>query len=288
MPGRLVCGCGYLGERVAREWLAAGHEVWVTTRSETRAADLERTGLRTVIVDITQPFRFPASAPAFSTVLSAFGFDRSARKTIEEVYVQGLEHLLDALDPASLQRFLYVSSTGVYGQSHGEWVDEDSPCQPTRAGGQACLDAEHLLARHPAGHSRLILRLAGIYGPGRIPKLDALRRGEPIESAEHGFLNLIHVEDAAAIVVAASEQLTPPALLVVSDGEPVLRGDFYREAARLLGVPDPQFLSPDTDGSNSERGLSDKRVSNRRLRDALQVTWRYPSYRAGLAAIVNG
>ena len=90
---------------------------------------------------------------------------------------------------------LYISSTGVYGDADGEWVDETTPCRPAREGGKACLAAEQVLAEHPLGKRSVVLRPAGIYGPDRIIRAEALRRGEPIDAPADGYLNLIHVDD---------------------------------------------------------------------------------------------
>ena len=105
--------------------------------------------------------------------------------------------------PSDTGRFIYISTTGVYGTAGGEWVDEETPPDPQRDGGRASLAAEQVLAAHPLGARSIILRLAGIYGPGRVPFLDKLRAGEPIPAPSAGYLNLIHVDDAAAVVVAA-------------------------------------------------------------------------------------
>jgi nucleoside-diphosphate-sugar epimerase len=283
---KLVCGCGYLGERIARRWIAAGHEVWATTRSAARAGDLSQIGLRPIVVDMTHPFTFPTEMPRLGTVLWAVGFDRSVGQSIEDVYVGGMRNLLEAL-PSGVERLVYISSTGVYGQPRAEWVDEQTPCEPTRAGGRACLAAEQLLAGHPLGRGRMVLRLAGIYGPGRIPKMAAIQAGEAIESTESGYLNLIYVDDAVEAVLAAERDVQPPDLFVISDGHPVLRGEFYRELARLLKAPSPRFAAPPLGSSTAERATSDKRVSNRRMLASLRVSLRFPSYREGLAEIVT-
>ena len=94
--------------------------------------------------------------------------------------------VLEAL-PDGVQKLIYISSTGVYGDFGGGWVDEESPCQPERAGGQACLAAEQLLAQHAGGAQAIVLRLAGIYGPDRLPYLQALAEGRPLERRPKGF-----------------------------------------------------------------------------------------------------
>jgi nucleoside-diphosphate-sugar epimerase len=167
-------------------------------------------------------------------------------------------------------------------------VDEDTPCHPTRDGGRACLAAEELLRTSKFAEKAIILRLAGIYGPGRTPRLLDLLAGKPIDAPAAGWLNLIHVEDAARIVTLADERLQPPKLYVVSDGQPALRGDYYRELSRLLGAPSPQFVEPAPDSPAAQRAASDKRIQPRRLFADLQPALAYPSYREGLAAIVRG
>jgi nucleoside-diphosphate-sugar epimerase len=189
--------------------------------------------------------------------------------------------------PDSVQRIVYVSSTSVYAQTDGGWVDEMSECSPVLENGRVCLEAEQSLARSRCGARAIVLRLAGLYGPGRIPRSAALTAAEPIAALEHGFLNLIHVDDAAGIVVAAA-RIKPPRLYTVSDGNPPQRGDYYAELARLLGAPKPRFIAPPAESPAALRAESNKRVSNRRLLSDLGIQLRFPSYREGLAAIVAG
>lgn len=284
---RLVIGGGYLGLRVARRWRESGERVYVTTRSPSRAKELAAAGFEPLVADVTQPASL-AGLPAAETALFAVGYDPSAGRAIEEVYVGGLRNVLDAL-PGETGRVIFVSSTGVYGDSAGDWVDEDSPCAPLRAGGQASLAAEELLWRHRFGARGVILRLAGIYGPGRIPNRAALLAGEPIVVPSEGYLNLIHVDDAASAVLAAAAADVPlPRRYLVSDGHPALRGEYYAELARLLHAPPPRFAAPPPGDPRAARAAADKRISNARMLAELRVALRYPSFREGLAAIVAG
>lgn len=281
---KLIFGCGYLGQRVAQRWQAAGEEVFVVTRSPERAERWQAAGLRPLVADVTEPATL-RNLPAVETVLFAVGFDRTAGKPIQTVYVDGLANALAAFAPNQPQ-WIYISSTGVYGQVEGEWVDEDSPCQPTREGGVACFAAERLLQTGDVAQRATVLRLAGIYGPGRIPRSADIKAGQPIAAPSDGYLNLIHVDDAAEIVVSAAAQRLPRRLYVVSDGQPVLRGDYYAELARLFDAPPPQFSVPDSAAHVAQRAGSDKRVRPARLYQDLPMQLRYPSYREGLAAIV--
>jgi nucleoside-diphosphate-sugar epimerase len=143
------------------------------------------------------------------------------------------------------------------------------------------------LRASPLAERAIILRLAGLYGPGRIPRCKELLAGQPIDAPSTGWLNLIHVEDAARIVVLADQQVQPPKLYVVSDGHPVIRGDYYREQARLIGAPPPRFVEPAGNSPAAARAASDKRVNPRRLLRELSPALLFPSYREGLAQIVS-
>jgi nucleoside-diphosphate-sugar epimerase len=285
---KLVIGCGYLGERVARRWLDAGHTVVIATRSEGRAEAFRRRGYQATIADVTRPETL-RQLPAAESVLFAVGFDRASHNSIQEVYAGGVRNLLAAL-PAETGRFIYISTTGVYGPASGEWVDEVTPPDPKREGGRASLAAEEAISEHPLGLRSVVLRLAGIYGPGRIPFIRELRTGEPIPARTSGWLNLIHVDDAAEVVVAAdalNSIQNSPRLYCVSDGQPVERGEFYSELARQLGAQPPRFVEPNPDSPHAARAETNRRIDNARMLAELRVTLTYSDYRAGLANAVE-
>jgi nucleoside-diphosphate-sugar epimerase len=288
MP-KLIFGCGYLGLRVARRLRERGETIYAVTRSNERAAELAAEGLRPLVADVTRP-KTLANLPAAQTVLYSVGFDRAAGNAMREVYVDGLRAVLDRLQEGLMpegQKLIYIGSTGVYGQSHGEWVDEQSACEPTREGGRVCLDAEQALMAYPLGRRAIILRLAGIYGPERIPQRSALDSGGPIAAPAEGYLNLIHVDDAVSAVLAAEARGKPPALYVLSDGHPVARREFYAELARLAGASAPRFELPAAGSPKAQRAESSKRVNNARIVRELGLRLEYPSYREGLAAILG-
>ena len=162
-------------------------------------------------------------------------------------------------------------------------------CRPGRAGGRACLAAEQLLGQSSWASRTVILRLAGIYGPGRLPRLQQMRAGESLEGDPDGWLNLIHVEDAAAIVgMVADRALELPRVYAVADGHPVVRREFYAEVARFWRTP-PAVFHTAVDASRREdrHGGSHKRVSTARLRAGNRPALRYPTYRHGLAAMAD-
>ncbi|MBI81591.1 MAG: NAD(P)-dependent oxidoreductase [Planctomycetaceae bacterium] len=283
---KLVIGCGYLGRRVAMQWLGQGETVHAISRCNRRAGELAAEGMLPIVADVSRPATLD-KLPAVRTVLFAVGYDRKSGLSMEEVYVDGLLHVLDRL-PDSVQRFIYVSSTGVYGQEDGSWVDEDSVSVPTRPGGMTCLAAEQKLAAHEVGDLRVVLRLAGIYGPGRIPRLESMITEGVVRAPAQGYLNLIYIDDAVQAVLAAERYAVPPRTYTVSDGHPVYRSEFYRVLARFCSVPTPSFQPPLLGSGKAERGKSDKRVSNSRMLQELRVQLGYPSFRKGLTAALRG
>ncbi|MEQ8838492.1 MAG: sugar nucleotide-binding protein, partial [Lacipirellulaceae bacterium] len=249
-------------------------------------------GYETIVADVTEPESF-GELPEVESVLFAVGYDRTSDHSIDKVYSQGVANVLAAL-PASVEQFVYISTTGVYGDAGGEIVDETTPPDPQRAGGKASLAAENHLASSRLSRQAAVLRLAGIYGPGRIPYLEKLQAGEPIAAPSEGWLNLTHVDDAARVVVAVDHWLSGRAAsaarletFIVSDGSPLIRGDYYREVARLIGAPEPKFAEPDADSPAAARAASNKRISNSKLMETIEVNLKYPSYREGLAAILK-
>jgi nucleoside-diphosphate-sugar epimerase len=285
---KLIFGCGYLGERVARQWREAGEKVSVVTRRLDRAAALEKHGSRAIVADVTQPDSLQ-NLPHAETVLFSVGYDRSSNRSLEDVYAGGVKNVVNALQ-SSINRVIYISTTGVYGSARGDWVDENTPPDPQREGGKASLAAENVLAAHPLGANSIILRLAGIYGPGRVPFIDELRAGRPIPAPMQGYLNLIHVDDAASIVLAADrlpEFHNGPRIFCVSDGQPVERGEFYREVARQIGAQLPAFVEPEPSSPRAARAAANRRICNTRMLGELQIALKYPDYRAGLAAALE-
>lgn len=277
--GALVFGCGYLGKSVAESLLASGTRVWATTRSREKAALLSETGIEPVLADWCEPATL-RDLPRVERVLVAVSYDRTSSRSRWQSQVGGLTNLLDKLHPTT--QICYISTTGVYHQTDGSWIDESSPTSPQRAGGKAHLEAEACLASASASGQRTILRLSGIYGPGRVPRAADVIAGKPIASMQEGYLNLIHVQDATRAVIQ-SWNSQPHSLYLVSDDEPVRRGDFYGEIAKQTNSPEPQFVIPESGSPKSARSESNKRIRNSRMKSNLIPTLRFPSYREGLA-----
>lgn len=311
---KLLFGHGYLGSRITRLWRDAGQQVRIATRGFGGAKRLHRTfgDYFPLIANVCDRGTLKQLSQA-ETVVYSVGYDRNPSNiskpdakvpSIHDVYAGGVKNVLDALGESCAKTgaepplFIYISSTGVYGDAGGDWVDEQTECRPTREGGKASLAAEQVLAAHPLGAKSVVLRLAGIYGPDRIPRREPLMRGEPIDAPADGYLNLIHVDDAARTVLAVEKkfadyhssdnQLSLPQTYCVSDGNPGLRREYYTELARLLNAPEPTFSAPCPTSPAAQRAASDKRISNAKLLREIGVELAYPSFREGLAAIVKG
>ncbi len=273
-PPNLVVGCGYLGRRVAARWLEAGKRVAALTRGNT--ALLAADGIDPIVGDILNPNSLN-HLPLAGTVLYAVGWDRSSGTSMSEVFLTGLNHVLDTLPRC--ERFIYVSSTGVYGQTDGELVDETSPTEPIEASGKVVLNAERLLKEKRP--DAIVLRFAGMYGPNRLLRKQPLIAGEPLVGDADRLLNLIHIDDGADAALVTESRGTRGETYNIVDDEPVTRRAFYTLLAELLHAPPARF------DHSSEPGHAHRYVSNAKARLTLNWQPRYPSYRSGLPIAVK-
>ncbi|TWT92579.1 SDR family oxidoreductase [Neorhodopirellula pilleata] len=301
-PRLLVVGCGYLGMRVGQSARSAGWFVAGTTRN--RRTELENAGILPIRFDWNDSRDLDSLGRAMSEhdinrIVIAVSHDRNSHHDRFASQVDGLSRLLQTIrvanpNPAGwVPEVVYISTTGVFHQTDGVWVDETSPTHPTREGGRAHLQAEAKFRSQSPVDSWSILRLSGIYGPGRVPRAADVQAGRPIASPPTGHLNLIHVQDAAEAVIAALSWKTNHPnrrrenLYLVSDDRPVIRREFYREIARQTGSPEPTFVDPESDSGVRFRSETDKRIWNRRLKRDLLPRLAYPTYREGLQDVLT-
>lgn len=280
---RLIFGCGYLGKRIAKKWVAAGDRVYAVTRKAENVPQLESLGLTPLIGDVTNPESL-ANLPDAETVLVAVGMDRTQYSDIREVYVDGLRNVLSHLSDAT-SHLIYVSSTGVYGDFGGRWIDETAPTNPTRDGGRACLEAEEMIAASRFGSSSTVLRFAGIYGPGRVPTR-ALIESKQWNKLSAGFLNLIQADDGANVIQTVAAESPESQTFHVSDGNPPLRREYYQFIAEYLGVGEICWKESDRAPQNP-RSASNKRVSNRKLLERYGIQFEFPDFKAGLTQALD-
>jgi nucleoside-diphosphate-sugar epimerase len=284
----LIVGCGYVGKQVARLLHDRGDCVYVTTRSPVRASEWLACGWQPVVADVTQPDSL-AALPTVDLVIHSVGYDRHAGIPKRDVYVDGLKNVLTALD-GRFERFVFTSSTSVYGQSAGETVDENSPAVPDADGGRICLEAEQVIGQWSSTATKrvnfMIVRFAGLYGPGRLrARMEGLRAGEPWAGRADAWLNLIHRDDAARLAIAVGERGRGGGTYLGVDEEPVRREDFYARLADLVGAPEPIFDPNETGARGSSAGLN-KRCDGTRTQQEFGFQFDFPTYREGLDSSV--
>jgi nucleoside-diphosphate-sugar epimerase len=270
----LIAGCGDLGERVAHLLLGQGDEVFALRRHPQGSDD----GVRWLAADLTRPETLAVLPADIQRLVYLPAPNAREPEAYRAVYQDGLRNVLGALDGTSLKRVLFVSSSGVYGEHGDEWVDETTPPAPQGFSGQILWDAEQWLSNQPI--EAVVLRLAGLYGPGRLQLIDRLRAGQM--RAPRGrphWANRMHIEDAAAAIVHLLGLRDPQKVYVGVDDAPLPLDVLYDHLAALIGAP------PVADGP-APAGIGSKRLSNALLRaSGFQLRW--PDSRAGYAACLR-
>ena len=278
-----IIGCGYVGLELARQ-LVDDHEVVGVRRSADGIDAIEATGATAVRADLTEAADL-AAVPDVDAVVFAASSGGRGPTAAERVYVDGLETVIEAFGgrDAPPERLVYTSSTGVYGDHDGRWVDETTEPTPTTEKTRVLLEAERVAREYAAVHGidGRVVRFAGLYGPGRY-RLRRYLEGPVTE----GYLNMLHRDDAAGIVRFALEATGDPVLLAVDD-EPVDKHDFADWLADECGVarPPKRSKAERLEGAAlsepaERRILTSKRCSNDRIRE-LGYEFSYPSYREG-------
>jgi nucleoside-diphosphate-sugar epimerase len=304
--GVLVAGCGYVGARLAALLAEEGETVFGLKRTPAGLPP----GVRPISADVTDPVALRAalraaldatrgggpgtragSGPGSAggeplAVVYAVSPGGGTEDAYRDAYVHGLRNLLDAL-PGPLERLVLVSSTGVYGQDDGRWVDETTDPEPADPTGAAILDGEAIAVGVPGG---VVLRLGGIYGPGRTRLVRQVVNGEVRCPPEDAYGNRIHRDDAAAAIRHLLRTPGPDPIYLGVDQDPAPLRQVYQWIARRAGAPDPcrepsgnAHAAPP--GRPGRRGTN-KRCSSRRLTDS-GFEFRYPTYREGYAPLVD-
>ncbi|MGZ4662893.1 MAG: NAD-dependent epimerase/dehydratase family protein [Arthrobacter sp.] len=306
----LLAGCGDLGTEAGLRFAAAGHRVvgWRRSPEKLPAA------IEGVAADLTTPPLPPIPADTTAVVV-AVAADSPTEDAYREAYVDGLANVLDAIErsrehdgvalPSLLRRVLFVSSTAVYGDAGGGWVDESTTPAPGGFSGRVIREAEELLHTRLSGTgiTAVVLRLGGIYGPGRTRLIDQVRGGSALIPAESRYTNRIHRDDAAAAIVHLCTMAAEPDPVYLGvDNDPAELGDVLRFLADELELPQPPSdavgagagaggvsaggVSTGGAGGEPSRG-GNKRCSNTLLRST-GFEFRYPTFREGYRAILAG
>ncbi len=272
----LLAGCGDLGLRVAQRLRARGDAVWALRRHPPAAAD--DSGIHWLGADLTDAASLRALPAGLTQLVYLPTPDRRDEAAYRATFVDGLRRVLEAAGCAALQRVLLVSSSAVYGEHGGAWVDEDTPVAPPGFNGKLLLQAEQLLAAQPV--PAIALRLAGLYGPGRTQLFERLRAGQlRVPRRQVHWANRMHADDAAAAIVHLLALADPQPCYVGADSTPLPLDQLYDALARLIGAEPPADGPPPA-------GIGSKRLSNARLR-ASGFGLRWPDARDGYAALLR-
>ncbi|MFD1510255.1 SDR family oxidoreductase [Lacimonas salitolerans] len=273
-------GHGYSAQALAHRLLAEGWRVYGTTRNPGKIKALKDQGVHPLLWGHDD---IPSALAQATHLLSSVSPDADGDPVLAEYRAA-----ITAAAP-QIAWVGYLSTTGVYGDRQGGWVDESSPLTPGTRRGQARVDAERAWAAIP-GLPLHIFRLAGIYGPGRGP-FEKVRQGTAQRIIKPGqVFSRTHVEDIAQVLAASIARPDPGAVYNVCDDDPAPPQDVIAHAADLLDLP----LPPAVDFNNADLSpmarsfySESKRVSNDRIKQDLGVTLLYPSYREGLRAILK-
>jgi nucleoside-diphosphate-sugar epimerase len=292
MAHAVVLGCGYVGLELGRQLADEGHDVTGVRRSDDGLAAVESAGLTAARADVTDPGSLADLPDADWVVFAASSGGRGA-DAARRVYVEGLRNAIDEYGSRASppDRLVYTSSTGVYGDHGGDWVDEETPLDPTTEKTEVLAAAERVAVEEAdeVGIDGTVARFAGLYGPDRY-RLDRYLTGPVTE----GYLNMVHRDDAAGAVrfLLDADAARDDVVLVVDD-EPVEKWAFADWLADECGVDHPpkrtkadRLDDPDLSEAARRRILTSKRCSNDRLRE-LGYEFAYPTYREGYRAAVD-
>ncbi|MFM2391695.1 MAG: hypothetical protein RLZZ437_3250 [Pseudomonadota bacterium] len=271
----LSLGHGYSAAALARLLIPQGWRVIGTTRTPAQMPAIAATGV--------EPLLWPADlGPALAQATHILA--SAAPDAAGDPFLQAAG---ETLKSAPAKWVGYLSTTGVYGDHQGGWVDEDTPLTPSSIRGEQRVLAENQWLQ--TGLPVHIFRLAGIYGPGRGP-FEKVRDGTARRLIKPGqIFSRIHVDDIAATLAASIARPKPGTAYNVCDDDPAPPQDVLTHAAHLLGLPDPptvDFATADLPPMVRSFYSESKRVSNRRIRQELGVQLAYPDYRTGLAALL--
>lgn len=277
----LIAGCGYVGGRLAGLFAADGHKVYALRRSTAVAP----AGVTAVRADLADAGSLRVLPPSLSAVVFAAAPSSPDEAGYRRIYLDGLRNLIDALSrrAAPPARLIFTSSTAVYAQSDGEWVDETSPTRPQYFRGQVLLEAESMLRDAPIEGS--VLRLGGIYGPGRLWQVEQIQSGRArVRSGPPHYTNRIHRDDAAGAIRHLISLQEIEAVYLGVDSRPADEGEVLRYIARGMNLPDPPTVAPGE--PQPPRRAGNKRCRNDRLVSS-GYRFRFPTYREGYADLAS-
>lgn len=285
----LTVGCGYVGLPLGQELARQGHEVFGLRRSDSQDDELKAAGLTPLHADITRSETLANLPRGFDWVVNCAASGGGGVEDYRRLYLEGTRNLLEWLIASPPKKYVYTSSTSVYGQDDGSWVAESDTTEPPTETGRVLIETEELLRAAAKGKQfpAVILRVAGIYGPGRGFWFKQFLQNEArIEGKGERFLNLIHRDDVVGCIIAALQNGKPGEVYNAADDEPVSQSDFFAWLAGQLNKAMPPAVPTDPNAGR-KRGVTNKRVSNGRLKQQLGYQFKHPTFRKGYAVQIQ-
>ncbi len=282
----LIVGCGYVGLPLGAELVRDGHEVFGLRRSADEADDLKAAGIHPLAGDITRPEDLAGLPAPFDWVVNTVSSSKGGAEEYRSVYLDGTRHLIDWLAGTPVKKYVYTSSTSVYGQADGSLVKEDAPAAPASETSRILVETESLLtaAARDRKFPAVILRVAGIYGPERGHLFQQYLRNEArIAGQGERIINMIHRDDLVTAIITALKNGRPGEIYNAADDEPVAQIHFFRWLSETLGKNMPPFAT-EAENAQRKRGLTNKKVSNRKMKMELGVQLKFPTFRQGYTA----
>ena len=282
----LIVGCGYVGLPLGAELVKPGHSVFGVRHSAAADEELKATGLTPIRADITRPETLAALPKDFDWVVNCAASGGGGPDDYRRLYLHGNQNLIEWLAAAPPKTFVYTSSTSVYGQNDGSLVKESSATEPESETGKVLVETERFLieAARRRKIPAVILRVAGIYGPERGYLLKQYLKNEAhLEGKGERALNMIHRDDLIGVIIAALKSGRPGEIYNAVDDEPVTQFTFFEWLAGALGKYPPPSAPEDAE-ANRKRGVTHKKVSNRRLKMELGYQFKYSNFRNGYSA----
>lgn len=284
----LIVGCGYVGLSLGAELVRLGHQVFGVRRNGSAEAELKSAGIHPLVADITKPETLENLPREFDWVVHCVAAGGDA-ENYRQIYLEGTRRLVEWLSAAPPKKFIYTSSTSIYGQTDASQVKESSITEPRADTAKVLVETEKLLldAFQKTKFPSIILRVAGIYGPDRGHRFKQFLKNEArIEGNGSRFLNMIHRDDVAGCVIAALKSGRPGEIYNVVDDEPVSIKNFFEWLGATVGKYPPPSV-PENADEEHKRGTTNKRVSNRKLKMELGYQFKYPNFRKGYTAEIQ-
>jgi len=270
----LQIGCGGLGALIAEASLAQGHALTIVRRSQLPVP----AGAQAIYLDVIAEKSLSVLSTLQPEIL-LYCLAPVEGQSYQQTYVQGLRQVLASMAVTALKHVFFISSTGIYGEDQGEWIDDETPALPADEGGRVMLEAEQLLAQLPCGHTAL--RVSGIYGPQRLYLLRLLQNSASWPTQVH-WTNRMHELDVAAAVVHLYQQVMDGVVLpehcILTDGVPAMQHEVLQWLAAQQQVP-----APSTPPLQPQSG---KRIRNRFLQHT-GFKPQFADYQAGYASILS-